>query len=143
MALAPVGSWACLREAGSSGQSPGPDRGRPLRQAECSWCWQCCGWGGESCELTPHSSLEPEPLGSTSASSPGLPLLTRGAIITHVLLRALGTEIMECTCSPHTLGKAGQGDGNRWAQGGGSSSLVRQSFPLLGGRTAGRFVYSL
>lgn len=82
-----------------------------------------------------------EPPGSTSTSSPGLALPPGDCAV-----RSVGTE---CTCSAPTLGEAGQGMRTDGLREGAAPSLLCGSQPsqpelpsLLGGRTAGGFVYS-
>lgn len=96
--------------------------------------------GGEEKAVSSLHSLfsGAEPPGSTSTSSPGPALLTGDCAV-----RSVG---MQCTCSVPTLGKAGQGMRTDGLREGAAPSRLRGSQPelpsLLGGRTAGRFVYS-
>ena len=113
--------WASLGEAAGSGWLPGTRLWQAPEASRGGWHWLCCGWGGESCELTPCPFSRAEPPGSTPTYAPSCPPCA-----------------VECCghrdgapAVPPTLGKAGQGGEDRWAWGAGSSLPALCLWPCL------------
>lgn len=125
------------------GDCLGLDRGRPLRQAEVADTGFAVG--GEQRAVSSRRALYPE-------QNPQVPppLVPLAAHCCRHLCAVEGCGHGDCAPAlPPTVGKAGQGDEDRWAHGAGSSlpSLCLWPCPpelpfLLRRGTAGRFVYS-
>lgn len=140
VALAALESWARLQVVGDC---LGLDRGRPLRQAEVADTGFAVG--GEQRAVSSRRALYPE-------QNPQVPppLVPLAAHCCRHLCAVEGCGHGDCVPAlPPTVGKAGQGDEDRWAHGAGSSlpSLCLWPCPpelpfLLRRGTAGRFVYS-
>ena len=137
VSLAALESWASLGEAASSGRLPGTRPWQDLRQAEVADTGFAVG--GEERAVSSLHAFSPQ----QNPQVP-LPLVPLAAHCYRHLCAVEGCEHRDCAPAlPPTVGKAGQGDEDRWAHGAGSSlpSLCLWPCPLRRG-TAGRFVYS-